>query len=110
GWPRNASTRAPRRAPRGTSSIPAVCPLPPASLPSTIARSDDERRAAAAGALHVRVAQIEARGHQLFLVVQLGALQVEKALAIDHQPGAVVLEDLAAPARLAAAHLERKAG
>src|SRR2546429_7448980 len=110
GSPRSAGTRAPRRSPRGTSSIRVVSPLLPASFPRSIARSDDERRAAAAGALHVRVAQIEARGHQLFLVVQLGTLQVEKALAIDDQPGAVVLEHLVALARLVDVHLVGEAG
>src|SRR6185369_9007712 len=61
-------------------------------------RLDGERRAAAAAALDVGIAQIESRGHQLFGVVELGAVQIEEALAVNHQLGTVALENLVAGA------------
>src|SRR3989442_1664902 len=67
--------------------------------------SDDERGAAATGSLHVRVLQVEARGHQFVPVIEDRAVEVEEALAVDDQLGARVLEDLVAIARLVEVHL-----
>src|SRR5271170_2823458 len=85
-------------------------------------RSYNERFSTSARPLGVRVDELETRRHQLFGIVQLGAVQIEKAFAIDDQTGAIALEDLVAiffgvdlhailQARTAAAdHLDAQSG
>src|SRR5687768_4214421 len=53
-----------------------------------------EGRAAAAGALRVRVLDREARAHEPFAVVEDGAAQVKDALGVDHDADAARREDL----------------
>src|SRR5688572_1516227 len=72
--------------------------------------SHDERRAAPAGALHVRVLQIEARRHEPVFIIEHGAVQIEKALPVDDELGAAMLEDLVALAHLVQIHLVGEAG
>src|SRR5262249_12346750 len=71
----------------------------------TCDRSDPERRSTAASPLDVGILEVEARRHELVLEIEDGAVQVEKALPVDHQLRSAVLEDLVALAGLIEIHL-----
>src|SRR5262249_4655476 len=72
--------------------------------------SNSERRAAAAAPLDVRVAEVEAGAHEVFAVIELGAVQVEVALPIDDDLGSLALEQTVAVALLVEIHLVGEAG
>src|ERR1041384_2614062 len=63
-----------------------------------------ERSSAPAGALNVRVLEHEPRLHQLFFVVELGAVQIKQALHVNENLRAVLLENLVAGPRRVEIH------
>src|SRR6185369_8441006 len=64
-----------------------------------------ERSSAPAGALDVGILKHEARLHELFLEVELGAVQVQQAFHVDQNLGAILLENLVAGPRVVEVHL-----
>src|SRR5208337_986180 len=62
----------------------------------TSTRSYDERFSTSATALGVWIDDLEARRHQFFAVVELGAVEIEKTFLVHDQTRAVALENLVA--------------
>ena len=59
-----------------------------------------ERTAAAATAGRLRILEDEPSPHQVFLIIERGFVEVEKALGVHKQPRAVFLDDFVAVPRL----------
>src|SRR5271154_236161 len=59
-------------------------------------RSYDERFSTSATSLGIWIDDLEARRHQFFAVVELGAVEIEKTFLVDDQARTVALENLVA--------------
>src|SRR4051812_26208906 len=72
--------------PSSRSRTPVILLAISVTTANSPSRLHAERGAAAAGRLHIRIVELEARALQAFDIVDLGADQVHEAHLVDHDP------------------------